>query len=167
MKKQKGFTLIELLVVIAIIGLLSTLAVVSLNNARAKSRDARRISDVKQLQTALEMYFNQNNSYPISSSLSIGGSTNYILCSARTGAAVGYSGFETSTSCDTSGSLYMKVPAALTPLDGGCASADNAYTYTGTASTYRVKYCLGATTGGINAGANTAYEQGISGGAAF
>ena len=66
MKKnnQKGFTLIELLVVIAIIGLLSTMAVVSLNNARVKARDARRISDIKQIQTALEMYFTDNNDYP-------------------------------------------------------------------------------------------------------
>ena len=63
-KKQKGFTLIELLVVIAIIGLLATLAVVALNNARAKSRDARRISDIKQIQTALEMYYNDATSYP-------------------------------------------------------------------------------------------------------
>lgn len=63
-KDQKGFTLIELLVVIAIIGLLSTLAVVSLNNARIKSRDARRVSDVKTVQTALEMYFTENNHYP-------------------------------------------------------------------------------------------------------
>ena len=56
MRKQRGFTLIELLVVIAIIGLLSTLAVVALNNARMKSRDAKRVSDVKQIQTALELY---------------------------------------------------------------------------------------------------------------
>ncbi|HQB76688.1 MAG TPA: prepilin-type N-terminal cleavage/methylation domain-containing protein, partial [bacterium] len=62
---RKGFTLIELLVVIAIIALLSTLSVVALNNARVKSRDARRLSDIKQIRTALEMYFNQNNSYPI------------------------------------------------------------------------------------------------------
>ena len=53
--KQRGFTLIELLVVIAIIGLLSTMAVVSLNSARGKARDARRVSDVKQLSTILEM----------------------------------------------------------------------------------------------------------------
>lgn len=52
---RQGFTLIELLVVIAIIGLLSTLAVVSLNSARGKARDARRISDVKQLSTIIEM----------------------------------------------------------------------------------------------------------------
>lgn len=50
-----GFTLIELLVVVAIIGLLSSLAVVNLNSARSKARDARRISDVRQLSTILEM----------------------------------------------------------------------------------------------------------------
>lgn len=53
--KRKGFTLIELLVVIAIIGLLSSLAVVSLNSAREKARDARRVSDVRQLATLIEM----------------------------------------------------------------------------------------------------------------
>lgn len=63
-KTKKGFTLIELLVVIAIIGLLATLAVVALNNARAKARDARRISDIKQIQTALEMYYNDASAYP-------------------------------------------------------------------------------------------------------
>ncbi len=62
--KQRGFTLIELLVVIAIIGLLSTLAVVSLNSAREKARDAKRLADVKQVQTALELYYTDNNAYP-------------------------------------------------------------------------------------------------------
>jgi type II secretion system protein G len=62
-KNNKGFTLIELLVVIAIIGLLSTMAVVSLNTARGKSRDARRMSDIKQIQTALEMYNGDNGTY--------------------------------------------------------------------------------------------------------
>ena len=61
MTNKKGFTLIELLVVIAIIGLLSTLAVVSLNNARGKARDARRVSDVKAIQTAIELYKADSN----------------------------------------------------------------------------------------------------------
>ncbi len=53
----KGFTLIELLVVIAIIGVLASIVLASLNNARSKSRDAKRATDVKQLQLAEELYF--------------------------------------------------------------------------------------------------------------
>lgn len=59
-----GFTLIELLVVIAIIGLLSSVILASLNTARAKSRDARRVADMKQIQTALEVYYDAVGSYP-------------------------------------------------------------------------------------------------------
>ena len=69
MKNKKAFTLIELLVVIAIIGLLATLSVLALNNARAKSRDAKRVADIKQMQTALELYFNDKQSYPTSSEM--------------------------------------------------------------------------------------------------
>ncbi len=63
---KKAFTLIELLVVIAIIALLSTLSVVALGGARAKARDARRLSDIKQIQTALEMYLDSSGTYPAS-----------------------------------------------------------------------------------------------------
>ena len=64
MKNKKGFTLIELLVVIAIIGLLSSLAVVSLNNARNKAQDARVKSDLKQVSTAMELFFSEDGVYP-------------------------------------------------------------------------------------------------------
>lgn len=64
-KGNKGFTLIELLVVIAIIGILSSVVLASLNTARLKSRDAKRVSDMKQLQIALEFYFDQNSAYPV------------------------------------------------------------------------------------------------------
>ena len=60
MKRKRnilGFTLIELLVVIAIIGVLASIVLASLNSARRKSRDARRITDLKQIQLALELYF--------------------------------------------------------------------------------------------------------------
>lgn len=63
---SKGFTLIELLVVIAIIGILATIVMVSLNTARAKARDARRLSDIRQLELALQMYYDANGSYPAS-----------------------------------------------------------------------------------------------------
>jgi len=64
MHRNKGFTLIELLVVIAIIGILSSVVLASLNSAREKSRDAKRVSDVKQLQLALELYFDAEGGYP-------------------------------------------------------------------------------------------------------
>jgi prepilin-type N-terminal cleavage/methylation domain-containing protein len=63
-RNQKGFTLIELLVVIAIIGLLSSVILASLNSARKKGRDARRLADLKQLQTALELYYSDHTAYP-------------------------------------------------------------------------------------------------------
>lgn len=71
-KSARGFTLIELLVVIAIIGLLSSIILASLNSARIKSRDARRLADFKQVQTALELYYNDNTTYPTTAS---GGTT--------------------------------------------------------------------------------------------
>lgn len=69
MNTKRGFTLIELLVVIAIIGILSAVVLASLNSAREKSRDARRISDVKQLQLALELYFDASTTYPVGTDL--------------------------------------------------------------------------------------------------
>jgi len=56
---KKGFTLIELLVVIAIIGILSGVVLTNLNSARAKAKDGRRISDIKQIQVALELFAEQ------------------------------------------------------------------------------------------------------------
>jgi prepilin-type N-terminal cleavage/methylation domain-containing protein len=61
---KNGFTLIELLVVIAIIGVLSSVVIVSINNARMSARDATRISDAHHIALALELYFSTNNIYP-------------------------------------------------------------------------------------------------------
>ncbi|NTU69345.1 prepilin-type N-terminal cleavage/methylation domain-containing protein [bacterium] len=64
-KAKKGFTLIELLVVVAIIGILAALVISYLGQARLKSRDSRRKSDLKTIYTSLTNYADDNNgNYP-------------------------------------------------------------------------------------------------------
>lgn len=60
----KGFTLIELLVVIAIIGLLSSVVLASLNGARVRARDAQRLSDLRQIDNAIQLYIDANGHAP-------------------------------------------------------------------------------------------------------
>jgi prepilin-type N-terminal cleavage/methylation domain-containing protein len=63
---RRGFTLIELLVVIAIIGLLSSIILAGLTNARVQARDTKRISDFRQIKIALEEYYQDHGYYPAS-----------------------------------------------------------------------------------------------------
>lgn len=120
---KKGFTLIELLVVISIIGMLSTMAVVSMNSARQKSRDARRVADIKQIQLALELYYNEHDTYPVQTGIDK----------------------EIPTLAPFMG--YIPVP----PQPNDCLSIGGAekYTYTGNSVTYTLQYCLGKDTAGI------------------
>jgi len=59
-----GFTLIELLVAMGIMAVLTGMAVFNFNQSRVRARDVQRKNDIKQLQTALEVYKNDNNTYP-------------------------------------------------------------------------------------------------------
>lgn len=153
MKKQKGFTLIELLVVIAILGILSTLAVVSLQNAREKGRDAKRISDIRQIQTALELYMNDSTGYP---------ETTGDITLGEDAVALTNNGFVASTG-DTDTVFYMRqVPKAQEPADGGCGDAnDYIYTSQDDGASYTISFCLGGQTGSLTAGVNTATPGGI------
>ena len=143
-KNKSGFTLIELLVVIAIIGLLSTLSVLALNTARARARDSKRVADVKQMQTALEMYFNDNNTYPASSIVVSGGPL---------------------ISPASSSTLIAIIPAPPKPVDGAtCGSTwfkDYTYTMDDSGASYHIDYCLGSKTGSVTAGVHEATPGGI------
>ncbi len=122
---EDGFTLIELLVVIAIIGLLSTLSILALNQARARARDARRISDVKQISKALEIYYNESGNYPAAIAPS---------------QSIAYDGY----------TFLSSVPAPPLPIDGSsCPTTQAVYTYTRVGSSasnpsYTISFCLGA-----------------------
>lgn len=145
--KNKGFTLIELLVVIAIIGLLASVVLLALNSARQKSRDAKRLADVRQLASALELYFNDKNGYP----------TNSATLALLSG-----------TSAPTLSPNYIgTIPTAPKPQDGNCAATganSNEYWYaggTGSGASYTLTFCIGADTGGYSAGQHTLTPAGI------
>jgi len=61
---RKGFTLLEVLTTIAIIGILSSVVMVSMNGARARGRDSKRIADISQMAIAMEVYYNACRKYP-------------------------------------------------------------------------------------------------------
>lgn len=66
--KNSAFTLIELLIVVAILGALASMVMLTFRGSQASARDARRQSDLKQYQNALEVYANRSNSlYPVQS----------------------------------------------------------------------------------------------------
>lgn len=71
-RKSSGFTLIELLVVIAIVGLLAGAMITLIDPVRQlqRSRDSKRKSELKQIQTGLELYRSDVGSYPPSVSSS-------------------------------------------------------------------------------------------------
>jgi len=133
---KRGFTLIELLVVIAIIGLLSTLAVVALGSARLKARDSKRLSDLKQVQTALELYYTDKNAYPIeTTAITLGGDTTDCLNA---------SGFGAKATCAVA-NPYM----GLIPTDPGTGT----YSYiSADGTTYSIAAALEGTVNGLTEG---------------
>ncbi len=69
---QKGFTLIELLVVIAIIGILASIVLVSLNDARNKGYDTEVKSEMGQIKNAMEICYDENNgAYTLCSTIAL------------------------------------------------------------------------------------------------
>lgn len=117
---RRAFTLVELLVVIAIVGLLSTVAVVSLGNARKQARNAKRNADVKQLVTAFSLGLDANGAYPSS-----GGNVWRCISTACTGS---YSGYVANGTVDAFFTPFAAKP--VDPDDGGSRTRGG-YLYNG------------------------------------
>jgi len=141
---SKGFTLIELLVVVAVIGLLSTMSIIALNNARMRARDSRRLSDIRQIQTALELYASDASSYP--ATVTFGDSATGIK------------------STDGSVTYMAVIPNNPSPrAEGGtCPNVNYKWTYTTPNTTYSIGYCLGTAVGDVAAGSHCATPASIS-----
>jgi len=86
-KSQNGFTLVEILIVVAIIGLLTSIVLVGLGSFRTRGRDARRVSDLRETQNGLELYYTKYQRYPAVS----GGDSWESLKSSLIGASIGVS----------------------------------------------------------------------------
>ncbi len=124
-KSGKGFTLIELLVVVAILGVLATITMVSLSDARARSRDARRVQDMKTLQDALALYQTRVTLYPdASTAITINGTTDVLSLALK-----------------SEGSM-SSVP--VDPLNRAQGGVNYFYTYQSLSSrtSYAITYCL-------------------------
>jgi general secretion pathway protein G len=114
LKSKKGFTLIELLIVIGIIGVLATLLMVNFVGVRQRARDAQRKSDLRQIQSALEIYRADNSAYPLS------------VSGLNTGCG--------SASFTYNGTTYMsKVP---------CDPLGTSYSFTSNGTAYSIIACL-------------------------
>ena len=120
-RKRSGFTIIEMLVVITIIGLLMSVVFSSLSVGRKKSRVAKRVTDMKQVQAALEFYYAANHSYP-----STGGSSSW------RGTCSGYGSY---TANNTIPGLAPTFISAV-PTDPQTANAAQCYLYTSDGTDY-------------------------------
>ncbi|MCX6740274.1 MAG: prepilin-type N-terminal cleavage/methylation domain-containing protein [Candidatus Parcubacteria bacterium] len=148
-KSQRGFSLIELLIVIAIIILLGIISVVALNDQRGKARDAKRISDIRQVRTALEFYYSDENEYPVTiTPIILGDISAQKLCSKKAGAFL-----PAETPCDQANPYMPLVPKD--PLASG------KYSYTGIAEGYDIVFTTEKPSSLGEAGTYHAHSQAI------
>jgi prepilin-type N-terminal cleavage/methylation domain-containing protein len=149
MKKSnaRGFTLIELLVVIAIIGILASIVLASLNSARLKGRDARRLADVDAIKKAVELYYSDHNAYPptlSTANLVTPGYISVVPTDPSTGAAYLYAGLggATCTSYHLGATLENTSNSVLNndaDAAAGTACTGSAADFAGTDPVYDVK----------------------------
>lgn len=119
---RRAFTVLEALIVIAVFGLLATLAVLSLNSARASLRDAQRLSDMSTMRAGLSQYWLEKATYPVAESILIGQPGANRFSSA---------GFVDTTDPST--------PVYIETLSAG-PKANEFYRYRGSANGYSIRF---------------------------
>ncbi|MBT3230443.1 hypothetical protein HN358_01495 [Candidatus Uhrbacteria bacterium] len=155
---KSGFTKIEILIIATIVGVLGLSAVFAVTTARSRTRDAVRMSDVRQVQAGLEVYFIGNNAYPES--------LDYMALGTATTKCLTQNGF---TSNCTSGAYLEAVPSAPSAGLAGlssCLGVSDAYCYLAQNGDYRIQFELEHNNSlvGLQKGANCATQDGLKSG---
>lgn len=157
---EAGMTKIEVLIVCLVIGVMGTIAAVAVSTARERTRDAARLSHVRELQDALESYFTDHSAYPIADeAIALGQGTTQCLSG---------NGFDCSIAPDDA---YLDI--VPTPPAAGlgelivCGEVANVYCYESSGEAYRVQFELEAAYAvlGLVKGANCVTENAIVPGA--
>jgi prepilin-type N-terminal cleavage/methylation domain-containing protein len=137
---ERGFTLVEILIVVAIIGILASVALIGLGPVQKRGRDSRRISDLRETQSAIELYYSKCGYYP--------GAVANPNCSSSWSSVSGWAGL---TATITGSNLGIsRVPAD--------PSANKQYDY---GSLDGTSYVIGATLEDVN---NSVLRDDIDGG---
>ncbi len=137
---QPGFTLIEIILVLGVIAILLTLSIVSLTGVRQNSRDTERLSNIKEIQAALELYRASEGSYPT-----------YVTPGD-------------SLSSSNGSSTYMMLVPHNPPLTStlNCTNSDYVYTQTNGGTSYTIEFCLEKSSGYLISGEHCATPAGIT-----
>lgn len=159
-QNNSGFTLIELLVVVAIIALLSSVALIAFLSARQKARDAKRLGDMTQMNTALELYYAYNKGYPSSPTLGIPtglvpatiASLPYApLPADGTCGTMTYDSFDSAAPAGIIGNTYYYYPSGTSYVINGTTLYPD----------YSYYFCLGYQTGNFSGGMHKVTPRGV------
>lgn len=125
----------------------------ALGIARMRSRDSKRVADIKQIQTALELYYADASGYPLSAPVTLGSGDAGKLCE---------SGFMNAADSCLFTTYMGMIPSAPTPIDGDCSKTNNEYRYSSVVSDdYTLTFCIGGEVGDIVPGPHMATPNGI------
>lgn len=133
----RDFRLYKSKIVLNAPSVISAIKTLAMDNAQEKSRDAKRLADIRQMATAFELYFNDNGRYPDS---------------------------KDGQPLEVSPKYIGIIPTAPTPSDGNCTDYYNTYWYElskDNNQSYEITFCLGNVTGGYTAGINKLSTAGI------
>ena len=134
---KRAFTLIEMIVILFVIAILLSVAIISFNSSRSQALNTKILADVRQMQGALRLYYNDYKAYPTTEE---------------------WAEKERGTS---SGSYLSKIPKHPKILEDPCQSFGEKYIYESDGKTYTLKFCLGKKVSSLSSGINVAIPDGV------